>query len=101
MVNVVGVVRRLTAADAEAVFAVALACDLVELGEPDTELSDIAWGLGVDTAKWFGVDADDGGLSASGVRRGRRCLPRPLRSRPRTRMELRGLRPARALGGRP
>src|SRR5436190_17525345 len=64
MVNVVGVVRRLTAADAEAVFAVALACDLVELGEPDTELSDIAWGLGVDTAEWFGVDADDGGLSA-------------------------------------
>jgi mycothiol synthase len=58
-----GVVRRLTDADAEAVLEVAIACDVAEIGEGDTDLSDIRAGMDLPGAQWFGVDADAGGLA--------------------------------------
>jgi ribosomal protein S18 acetylase RimI-like enzyme len=59
-----GVVRRLTAADAEAVLDVAIACDVAEIGEGDTDLSDVRAGFELPGAEWFGVDDETGGLAA-------------------------------------
>jgi len=56
--------RRLGPDDAAAVFGIAHACDLAEIGEADVELSDVTWELGHAASEWYGVEGPDGGLVA-------------------------------------
>jgi ribosomal protein S18 acetylase RimI-like enzyme len=56
--------RPLGRADIPAIVALANACDVAEIGEPDTDDSDVARDIEVPNARWFGVDAPDGELVA-------------------------------------